>query len=346
MRPPRAGHRAAARALAACAVAVAPVPAAPQASAAGDAFVLLDAWTVPTARGGVVPVALSFANGTLSDIDVVGVRSPNAELVAWREAAWPDGVARIGCGIRFRLPARETRRLLPPGQSLVLVGVTQALTAGDTISLDLALRDHPTLRLRVPVRPAPPLPSAPWRLTAACGPRPAGTPVAWRRRPSRRSVLRFAADRRSGQDDPAASDLDVGRRAERIDESVMSPYCPELTLAACPSDGAAILRAEVRQWLAAGWSESAIRASMHHRFGPVLDGAPAPRGLGALAWTLPFVVLILGGAGVAVWIRRDARRGPAAVAPTASDPASVAEPAMRDAALRARLDALVRTQGA
>ncbi len=134
----------------------------------------------------------------------------------------------------------------------------------------------------------------------------------------------------------------VSRRAEWIYESMMSPYCPELTLAACPSEEATVLRAEIRRELAAGWTESQVREALHARFGALLDGTPPARGLGVLALVLPGMLIVLGTLALGAWIRRSAGTS------TQPDKAySVVSPrndarADDDNTLRERLDTLLR----
>ena len=52
----------------------------------------------------------------------------------------------------------------------------------------------------------------------------------------------------------------VETEASRIFNSMMSPYCPGLLIANCPSPGAADLKARVKTQLAAGVSPESVRA--------------------------------------------------------------------------------------
>ncbi len=67
---------------------------------------------------------------------------------------------------------------------------------------------------------------------------------------------------------------DVVRQARTITESLMSPYCPGLTLAVRSSPGAAALRDELLIRLKQGEAEAAVVASLVERFGSRVTGLP------------------------------------------------------------------------
>jgi cytochrome c-type biogenesis protein CcmH/NrfF len=100
----------------------------------------------------------------------------------------------------------------------------------------------------------------------------------------------------------------IDRAASEIYESVMSPYCPGLLLANCPSPQAADLREWIHAQLAAGTGKDAILGVLENTFGEEIRGAPRPRGLGLLAWLGPVVFVLGGGAGLWWWLRRASRR--------------------------------------
>jgi len=53
------------------------------------------------------------------------------------------------------------------------------------------------------------------------------------------------------------------------------------------------MKAHIRTWIAAGWSECRIRSTLLAQFGPAVLGVPRTHGFDLLAWALP-----LGGAGL------------------------------------------------
>jgi cytochrome c-type biogenesis protein CcmH len=65
--------------------------------------------------------------------------------------------------------------------------------------------------------------------------------------------------------------------------------CPHLQ---CPS--APVLRAKIREKLAAGQSEPQILEAMVAEFGPAILAAPPAEGFNLTAWVMPFVALALG----------------------------------------------------
>lgn len=87
--------------------------------------------------------------------------------------------------------------------------------------------------------------------------------------------------------------------------------CPHLQ---CPS--APVLRAKIREKLAAGQSEPQILEAMVAEFGPAILAAPPAEGFNLTAWVMPFVVLALG-LGLVYFVARRwlARRKPAAPDP-------------------------------
>ena len=85
-----------------------------------------------------------------------------------------------------------------------------------------------------------------------------------------------------------AGDDAAARETARLNATLMSPFCPGLTLGSCPSPDAATLREEISVRLRRGEPSTAIVADLEGRFGDVLDGAPRRQGVGWLAWLLPF----------------------------------------------------------
>lgn len=84
----------------------------------------------------------------------------------------------------------------------------------------------------------------------------------------------------------------VDRRADALSREVMSPYCPQLLLADCRSAAAVDLRGRIRDALAGGKHESAVRAELVARFGERILAAPPARGFGLVAWLTPPAVLL------------------------------------------------------
>lgn len=117
--------------------------------------------------------------------------------------------------------------------------------------------------------------------------------------------------------------------AAELSAALMSPFCPGLLLASCPSSAAQALRREILRRLENGESRASIEHDLIVRYGEAILGAPRAGGVGVVAWGLPamFGALTLTLAGVAV--RRALSRSRQAE-PLAS---------AHDAAFAARLDA-------
>lgn len=82
---------------------------------------------------------------------------------------------------------------------------------------------------------------------------------------------------------------DAASDAEKIFTSVMSPYCPGLLLADCPSPAAFELRADIRRRLDAGEPAADIERDLYRKYGDVIRATPNPTGWGAVLWTAPAV---------------------------------------------------------
>lgn len=100
----------------------------------------------------------------------------------------------------------------------------------------------------------------------------------------------------------------IDKTAGEIFNTVMSPFCPGLLLANCPSSQAADLRERIRTRLAAGATKAEVLDELYAEFGDEVLGAPVARGLGLVAWVVPGAIMLLGAAGIVVWLRRSSRR--------------------------------------
>ena len=85
----------------------------------------------------------------------------------------------------------------------------------------------------------------------------------------------------------AAAPEDV---ANRLSNEIMSPFCPGVTLHDCPSKEADDLRAQIRDWSAAGWSEDQIITELTQEYGPGISATPPDDGGALGAWALPALV--------------------------------------------------------
>lgn len=107
--------------------------------------------------------------------------------------------------------------------------------------------------------------------------------------------------------------VEVEAQASRIFHSLMSPFCPGLLIANCPSPGAAELKDRVRDLLAAGITPDSVQRLLYAVYGDELRASPPARGFGLLAWLAPGLALLGGCIGLFWWLRRPTGgpRGPA-----------------------------------
>jgi cytochrome c-type biogenesis protein CcmH len=124
--------------------------------------------------------------------------------------------------------------------------------------------------------------------------------------------------------------------ANDVSSSVMSPFCPGVTLHDCPSDAATHLRVRIERWARAGLGRDAIVERLRAQYGPVIDAAPPRSGAGLIAWLGPAAAVLCGALVAWSLTRRWARSRARGSSPGA--PPSAQE--------RARLDAeLAQLQG-
>src|SRR5690606_19776508 len=72
-----------------------------------------------------------------------------------------------------------------------------------------------------------------------------------------------------------------------LSREIMSPFCPGMTLATCPSEAATHLRSEIADRLSAGEDADQSTRSLEDRYGMCLRGSPDHRGWGLAIWVVP-----------------------------------------------------------
>lgn len=122
------------------------------------------------------------------------------------------------------------------------------------------------------------------------------------------AVLLVVASSAGAQDQKSPYDEDVLKEARHIYNNIMSPYCPGLTLANCGSGAADILRATIRERLAAGETQDEIMASLVEEFGEEVRAEPPKSGFASLVWLGPIVLLLFGAGVITVYVRRSTAR--------------------------------------
>jgi cytochrome c-type biogenesis protein CcmH/NrfF len=117
---------------------------------------------------------------------------------------------------------------------------------------------------------------------------------------------------------PAGAVEEPAGWAYDLANELMSPFCPGRSLADCPSPNAGTLRAWLIVQEASGRSRDSVMEELLARYGDQILAAPRAEGFGIAAYAVPLLVFVLGGALVALVLRRLTRRG------TTSDEAPVA----------------------
>jgi cytochrome c-type biogenesis protein CcmH/NrfF len=105
------------------------------------------------------------------------------------------------------------------------------------------------------------------------------------------------AGRSGGPRTPAA-------RAQAIASDLRCPVCQGLSIADSHSPTAEAIAEDIRRRVAAGESDSAIRATYVARYGEWILLRPETTGVGALVWILPVAALLAAAGGLAVAFRR------------------------------------------
>ncbi|HSV71856.1 MAG TPA: cytochrome c-type biogenesis protein [Methylibium sp.] len=103
---------------------------------------------------------------------------------------------------------------------------------------------------------------------------------------------------------PLAADPALEARVYAIAAELRCLVCQNETIAASQADLAVDLRKQIRQKLAAGQSEREILDFMTARYGDFVLYRPPLKATTVLLWAGPFVLLLVGGAVLAINIRR------------------------------------------
>jgi len=98
--------------------------------------------------------------------------------------------------------------------------------------------------------------------------------------------------------------------ANDISHKVMSPFCPGVTLHDCPSQSALDMRDRIEGYARAGMSEAAIMERLETEYGAAIRAEPSSEGAGIVAWILPALAALGGGALAFMLVRRWTGRRP------------------------------------
>ncbi|MEO7085667.1 MAG: cytochrome c-type biogenesis protein [Gemmatimonadaceae bacterium] len=110
-------------------------------------------------------------------------------------------------------------------------------------------------------------------------------------------------------------------RTSAVASQLRCPICQGLSIQDSPSDLSQQMRSLVRDQLAAGKTPDEVKAYFVSKYGEWILLAPKPSGFNLLAYALPIGVVVIGGLGIFVAVRR--WTGPAPEPTPGPDPAAL-----------------------
>jgi cytochrome c-type biogenesis protein CcmH/NrfF len=105
----------------------------------------------------------------------------------------------------------------------------------------------------------------------------------------------------------AAEPAEKEQWAYDLAHDLMSPYCPGRALAECPSPQADQLRLWILDQARAGATREEVEAELAANFGDQIRQTPRAEGIGLVAYAVPAAALVVGGAFLAFYLRRNGR---------------------------------------
>lgn len=106
-----------------------------------------------------------------------------------------------------------------------------------------------------------------------------------------------------------AQDGDLDQRVFEIARELRCPVCVSESVADSSSRVAIEMRDLIQQQLEGGRTEAEILAFFQNRYGDWILLEPPRRGIHLLVWLLPAVVLLVGAAGLGLFVRRWLKAG-------------------------------------
>jgi cytochrome c-type biogenesis protein CcmH len=123
---------------------------------------------------------------------------------------------------------------------------------------------------------------------------------------------------------PADSVLEA--RTSAVASQLRCPVCQGLSIQDSPSDLSQSMRAVVREQLAQGKTPEQVKAYFVSKYGEWILLAPAAHGFNLLAYSVPLLVVLGGGAGIVIAVRRWTRPP---VEPTVASPSAAPDESPR-----------------
>jgi cytochrome c-type biogenesis protein CcmH len=117
----------------------------------------------------------------------------------------------------------------------------------------------------------------------------------------------------------AQGEFPTDNEVNQVAKKLYCPVCPNTPLDVCETKACQDWRAQIRDQLAAGWSEQQIMDYFVAQYGERVLAEPQRRGFTSLVWILPLMAAAGGLAGVLEVVRRW-KRPPRSTAPPADPP--------------------------
>src|SRR5574342_1008986 len=102
----------------------------------------------------------------------------------------------------------------------------------------------------------------------------------------------------------------IDDEVNRIGKSLYCPVCPNTPLDQCNTQACVQWRAQIKEMLQSGKSEAQIRDYFVSQYGDRVLGAPPAEGFNWLAYILPVIGVLVGGAIVWFGLRNRVRESP------------------------------------
>jgi cytochrome c-type biogenesis protein CcmH len=93
-------------------------------------------------------------------------------------------------------------------------------------------------------------------------------------------------------------------RAERLDNELACPVCVGESVADSNAPESRAIRLDIVRRIGAGQADSEIRDAYVNIYGEHILLTPSNSGIGIVAWGIPLVAIVLGGAGIVFAVRR------------------------------------------
>lgn len=114
------------------------------------------AWSRPAVQGSIGAGFMTLTNPDAKPDALVAVQSPAAREVQIHQSSMTNGIAAMKKLDRVALPAGRRVTFAPGGYHLMLMGLTQALKAGDTVPATLTFASGAKVKATFVVQSGPP----------------------------------------------------------------------------------------------------------------------------------------------------------------------------------------------